>query len=231
MKKRIFALLLGVLMLFSLLACASEKHELLYLCEADGRSFCARGENGEVKQIVVKARDDILFARDVTVDSSVGTQNGTYGLTVTDLNFDGAADILLMQSISGESVFYRAWLWNVQKETYSLSESLSSLCNIKPIPERGAILAFSHGQELRDNQLIQWSDSATQYVWKSGELIPERQIQLTYYADVAAWCLTAKIYNPQSKKFDIDISGMSDRWFFSQEELSAYDLSQLYYYR
>ncbi len=231
MKTRILALLLGVLILLSLASCTREKHDLMYSCTGGNRTFCVRGEDEKPLQVVVKEGDDLIWAADVKVSSSVGAQNGTYGLSVADLNFDGHLDILLMQSVSGEEISYLAWLWNAERETYSTSEALSALKNITPVPERKAILAFSREKETRGGQLVQSTDSTVQYVWKSGELVPERCISLTYYAENAAWCLSAKIYNPQTDDFDTDINGTPDRWFFSAAELDAYDLSQLYYFR
>lgn len=231
MKKRIFALLLGAILLLSLASCAREKHDLMYSCTGGDRTFCVRGEDGRPLQVTVKEGDKLLWAADVTVSSTVGAQGGTYGLSPVDLNFDGHLDILLMQSISGEEISYLAWLWDGEREIYAASEALSTLKNITPVPERNAILSFSHEEETRGGQLVQSTDSTVQYVWKSGELVPERRIALTYYAENAAWCLSAKIYNKSTDAFDIDINGTPDRWFFSAAERDAYDLSQLYYFR
>lgn len=231
MKTRIFTLLLTLVLLLSLASCARERYDALYLSSGGGRVFTVRGEDGVVKQISVKENDKLIWAKKVEVDESVGKQYGTYGLTVVDLNFDGALDIMLMQSVSGETVNYLCWLWDAKRETYVSSAQLSYLFNIKVIPERSALLAFHHEEQSRNGQMTEWTDAATQYVWKNGELTPERRIALTYFAETDSYCLSAKLYNSLTEHFDIDIDGTPDRWFFSQSELDTYDLSQLYYFR
>lgn len=231
MKTRILAFLLTLILLLSLASCARERYDALYISSVGGRIFTVRGEDGVVKQISVKENDKVIWAKKVKVDESVGKQSGTYGLTAVDLNFDGALDIMLMQSVSGETVSYLCWIWDAKRETYVASTPLSSLLNIKVIPERSALLAFHREDAVRDGRVIGWTDAATQYVWKNGELTPERRIALTYFTETNSYCLAAKLYNSATQSFDIDIDGTPDRWFFSQPELDAYDLSQLYYFK
>lgn len=231
MKTRILALVLILLLLLPMTACAREQYDVLFISGGGNRIFTVRGEDGVVKQLSVKEDGKLLWVEKVTVDESVGKQMGTYGLSVIDLNFDGAHDIMLMKSVSGETVNYLCWLWDAERETYVASAQLSYLSNTKIVPERNVLFGFHHEEQTRGGQVTEWTDAATQYVWKSGDLVPDRRIALTYYAESDSYCLSAKIYNPTTQRFDIDIDGTPDRWFFSASELDEYDLSQLYYFR
>jgi hypothetical protein len=75
------------------------------------------------------------------------------------------------------------------------------------------------------------TDTTTQYIWKDGKLTPERLLSLRYYSETQAYCLSAGIYNPETNQFDVDIENFSEKWFFTDEQLNAYDLSVLYYFR
>lgn len=231
MKTRILALVLTLLLLLPLTACAREQYDVLFISAGGDRIFTVRGEDGEVKQLSVKEDGKLVWVEKVKVDKSVGKQFGTYGLAIVDLNFDGAFDIMLMQSVSGETVTYLCWLWDAERETYVASAQLSYLANTKVVPERNALLGFHHEEQSRSGQVTEWTDAATQYVWKNSDLVPDRRIALTYYAESGSYCLSAKIYNPTTQCFDIDIDGTPDRWFFSKAELDEYNLSQLYYFR
>lgn len=231
MKKRILIFILCVAALLSLASCAKERFDELYSETVGELTFVVRGTDPRAKQIVVKSGDEILWAKKVKINKSVGALDGSYGFLATDLNFDGTTDFMIADEVSGDCISYLCYLWDAEEQTFKRSDALSDLYNVKPDPEKKSLLGFSHISEKISKQDVVITDTATRYVWKDGELTPERCIALTYYSETESYCLSAKIYNPDTKAFDLDIEGIPDKWFLTEESLKDYDLSQLYYFR
>ena len=231
MKKRILLWLLCAAILLALPSCAKERHELLYSVTVGELTFDVRGSGTRAKQIVVKSDDEILWQKSIKVDKSVGSRDGDYGFVATDLNFDGQTDWMIARDVSGECISYLCYLQNAEGDGFTHSEELSALYNVKADPSKRVLLAFSHTTEDISKQEYIITDTATQYVWKDGALTPERCISLKYYSETKSYCLSAKIYNAETKRFDLDIEGFSDKWFFTEESIKAYDLNELYYFR
>jgi hypothetical protein len=161
----------------------------------------------------------------------VGARGGSYGFVATDLNFDGLTDCMIANKVSGECVSYLCYLATNDGPPFVYSEPLSALYNLQANPEKQTLFAFSHNKETLVEDFYTVTDATTQYVWKDGTLTPERQLSLRYYSETGAYCLSAAIYNPETQRFDLDIEDFTDQWFFSEEQLKAYDLSALYYFR
>ena len=231
MKKRILLLLLCAATLLSTAACAKERHDLLHTVTVGTYTFDVRGTEDHAKQVVVKQNGKFLWSKSLKIDKSVGHRNGSYGFVATDLNFDGLTDFMIADKISGECVSYLCYLATNDGPPFVYSEDLSSLYNIQTNPEKQVLFAFSHNTEEISNRAYTVTDTTTQYIWKDGELTPERHLSLCYYSETEAYCLSAAIYNPETQQFDMDIEGFSDKWFFSEESLKDYDLSTLYYFR
>ena len=231
MKKRALMILLCIALLLSVASCATERFDELYSETVGELTFFVRGSGTRPKQIVVKQGEEIVWAKRVKVSKDIGTRGGNYGFTATDLNFDGMTDLMIADEISGDCVSYLCYLWDAEKSTFQYSEALSDLYNVKPDAEKKALLGFTHISEKISKQEVVITDTATMYLWKDAVLTPDRRISLTYYSETDAYCLSAKIYNPETSAFDLDIENIPDKWFLNEEDLKNYDLSQLYYFR
>jgi len=55
----------------------------------------------------------------------------TMGLHVTDVNFDGYRDVIILNTFSGAhaNTWYDCWLWDAETESFVKSESFSEICN------------------------------------------------------------------------------------------------------
>ena len=231
MKKRALILILCFSLLLPLASCARERFDELYTETVGELTFAVRGKNTRPRQIVVKRGEEILWAKKVKVKKDLGAQGGNYGFVATDLNFDGTTDFMIADEISGDCISYLCYLWNTEKETFQYSKELSELYNIRPDSEKKALRGFTHVSEKISRREVVITDAATMYIWKDGALTPERRISLTYYSETDAYCLSARIYNPETSAFDLDIESFPDKWFLTEEALKDYDLSQLYYFR
>jgi hypothetical protein len=80
----------------------------------------------------------------------------TMGLHVTDVNFDGYKDVIILNSFSGahSNTWYDCWLWNQKTSSFVKSESFSDICNPALNPEKkyiystGGSSAFSQDWDI-----------------------------------------------------------------------------------
>ena len=85
----------------------------------------------------------------------------TMGLHVTDVNFDGYKDVIILSSFIGNhsNTYYDCWLWNQKTSSFVKSESFSDICNPALDPEKKCI--YSCGSYLttyREWEIYQYID-------------------------------------------------------------------------
>lgn len=62
----------------------------------------------------------------------------TMGLHVSDVNFDGYKDVIILNSFGGahSNTWYDCWLWNPETSSFVKSESFTGICNPALNPEK-----------------------------------------------------------------------------------------------
>ena len=226
---KLYSLLLCVLLLMPLLAsCASERFDLLYEIEHNGITYCARGKDDRVKQIVVKEDGKAVWSKRVKTDRKMRKIDDTYDLSVQDLDFDGYDDILIATEGEGDCVYYDCYLRVGEKPQYNRSEVLSGLCNIKADARLKAIFVFEQTIEARGDNAYLKTDKATQFFWKDGSLIPVAYAALRYYSDsdYKPYFYSVAYYDEELN----DFGDSSDKWM-TEEEYENADLSNVYYFK
>ena len=236
MKTRIFTLMLTVLLLLPILgACAFERHDLLYSVDVGSYTYAVRGSNGRVKQVVVKEGDKVLFAKKVKADDSVGNMNGTYGLAVADMNFDGRDDVMVAVETNGDVTAYQCFLYSEEKKGYVKDDSLSGLCNIKVDGEMKAIFAFAHTYKIEPAYVDApeasiSTDMTTKYVWEEGKLRPDVRASITFYSESNQYCYSVAYWDSEDQKLgDSDDDWLTPEEFAKNKENGKYDI--LYYFK
>ena len=228
MKKiKLCSLLLCALLLLPLLAsCATERFELLYEVEHNGLTYCARGKDGRVKQIVVKENGRAVWSKRVKTDKDMKVGD-TWGLSVQDLNFDGYDDILIATDADGECIYYDCYLRDGEKKQYTKNDVLSGLCNIKADAERQAIFVFEQTIEARGDDAYVKTDKAIKYFWQNGSLVPDMYAAIHYYSDsdYKPYFYAVAYYDEELK----DFGDSSDKWM-TKEEFENSDFSETVYY-
>lgn len=222
------SLLLCAIMFLPLLAsCVTERYELLYEIEQDGLTYCARGKDGRVKQIVVKEEGKAIWSKLVKTDKNMELGD-TYALSVQDLNFDGYDDLLIATEVDGDCIYYDCYLRDGEKKQYTQSDALSGLCNIKADERLKSIFVFEHTVETRDDNAFVKTDKATKYFWKDGALVPDMYVALHYYSasSYKPYFYSVAYYDEELK----DFGDSSDKWM-TVEEYKAADLSNVYYFK
>ena len=65
----------------------------------------------------------------------------TMGLHVTDVNFDGYKDVIILNSFGGAhaNTWYDGWLWNPEASSFAKAESFTDICNPALDPEKKCI--------------------------------------------------------------------------------------------
>ena len=231
MKKRLFSLLLCLVMLLPLTACATEQYDVLFETTEGDLTYRVRGSDFRAKQIAVKKGDEVLLLQKIKVTAAVGSMGGDYGLEILDLNFDGAMDLMIPYDVAGDEVFYVCWLWDEGKNKFVESKELTGLCNLAVDPEWKAVFAFSHTYEYepayQDAPANEKTvDSTTKYVWKDGVLTPAIRASISHDSSTDRYCYSVAYYDK-----DIGDFGDSDDKWLSAEEYETYDMSFLYYFK
>ena len=233
MKKTFLLLLLCAAMLLSCVSCSKEKYDLLSSTTQGTMTFDVRGKSGKAKQIVVKDNGNIIWTEKLDLDSSVTTLGAACGFVASDLNFDGALDIQIAQSVAGDCVSYLCWLWDAESASYLPCEALNGLYNVMADAERKCVFVFD--QKIEREQYADASistnttDFTTQYVWAGGILTPKMRLSLTYYSKRDVYQASVAYYNAATGEFEID--NTQERWLRTDEELAEYDTSALYYFK
>lgn len=229
-RTKAFGALLAVMLLLiaTLASCASATP--LYSTTDGARAYAVHG-GSRPKRIRVSENGETVWDTRVSVKKTVGEQNGTYGLEILDLNFDGLNDIKLTTSVEG-SMMTNACYLRVANGGYEYSEELSKLCNVKTDAEQKAIFSFSHTYSADDQEYSDakpshtWSDITTAYVWEDGALKPYRRVWLTYYSEHDVYCYSISDYSDVTEEFlDPD-----DTWM-TLAEYQKTDFGFLYYFR
>lgn len=230
--KRFVSLFLVFLLLFCSVSCGEEKYNLLYSEDVGDLTFSVRGSGKRLRQVVVKRSDGILlFAEEVKVDPSVGEQGGTYGLDVTDLNFDGVSDFLLTVSVVGECKEQLVWIWDPGVSEYRKSEALSGKCNVEADGKLETVFTFSHfyttEKAYADVPASHTTvDAVTQWEPSDGDFLPSQTVSLTYYSETDRYCYSVSYFDVSLGKFEDP-----DDYWFTPEEYEKEDFSFLYYFR
>ncbi len=231
MKKRILYLLLCLLMLLPLCSCAAEKYDLVYSETHGELEYNVRGSKNRARQIVVKRGDEILFAEKIKVNRKVGSLGGSYGFEVTDLNFDGHDDMMIVNEKAGDQKVYTCWIWDAEENTFAFHKDLTGLCNVKSDSILQAVFGFSHtfsSEKAYDDAPAATvsTDTTTKYIWVDGKLTPQVKASITYYSETALYCYSVSYYDQKAGAFmDSD-----DKWL-TPEEYKQQDMSFLYYFK
>ena len=226
---KFYSILLCALLLFPLLSsCATERFDLLYEVEHNGITYCARGTDDRVKQIVVKEDDKAVWSKRVRTDRKMEKIDETYGLSVQDLDFDGYDDVLIAIETEGECITYACYIRDGKKMQYTLRKELSDFCNIKADSDLRAIFAFEQITEARDDNAYLHTDKVTKYVWQNGELVPERYAAIHYYSggEQKPYCYAVAEYDEDLGRF----ADSSDKWL-TEKEYQDTDWSFFYYFK
>lgn len=225
---RIFTLLLCVLLLLPLLASCGERYDLLCEVEQNGLTFCARGKDGRVKQLVVKENGEVIWSKNVKTDRRMGKVNETYGLSVQDVNFDGYDDILIATKKDGECISYNCYVRVDSKKQYNRWDKFEGLYNIQADARLEAIFAFEQTTEARGDDAYITCDKTTKYFLRDGELVPDMYAAIYYYSDggETPYRYAVAYYDEELG----DFLDSSDK-FLTKEEYESADWSFLYYFK
>ena len=226
---KLCSLILCMLLLLPLCtSCVWERHDLLYEIEQNGMTFCARGKNDRVKQIVVKENGKAIWSKSIKTDRDMGKIDDAYGLSVQDLNFDGYDDILIAVAKNGECVSYECYLRAGRDLKYKLHEELSAMYNVRADAEKKAIFAFEQSEEILEDNTYITCDKTIKYLWVKGELVPDMYAAIYHSSNYVQYPYRYAVayYDEELGRF-LD----SDDDWLTMEEYKAKDWSFLYYFK
>ena len=228
MKKTVIFLLLILLLTLPLASCAGERSDLLYEVEKDGVTYCVRGQGKQAKQVVVKQGEDVIWLQKVKADRELGDLGGTFGFALQDLNFDGLLYMMIATEQTKDCITYVCWLRDAERLSFTQSNQLSGLCNIRADARLQAVFAFSQSAERRGENGYTTCDKTTKYLWDGKKLVPDMYAAIHYYSGdtQTPYCYAVAYYDAEIKTF----KDSSDQWL-TKEEYQAQDWSFLYYFK
>ncbi len=224
--KRITCLVFLILLLVPVLAsCHTERYELLWHTELEGLTYSVRGTDGRARQLSVKRGGEVLWTTSVKADQDLGNTNGRFGLTVTDLNFDGLPDLVIAIRAEEECIYSRCFLRDGDDVSFTENKALAALANVKADANLQAVFGYTTTREEKDGAKT-LHDRTTKYVWHEGELVPEMYAAVTYYSETDMYCYSVALYDPAAE----DYGSPSEKWM-TPEQYAAADLGVVYYFR
>jgi len=117
----------------------------------------------------------------------------TMGLHVTDVNFDGYRDVIILNMFGGAhaNTWYDCWLWDTKTSSFVKSESFSLICNPALDPEKkciysaggssaaywgGNIYKFIDGEFVVTNELYTDFDGLVERALTNGKIEVVREV-------------------------------------------------------
>ena len=185
--------LLSLLLLTALLSSCGLP--LLTETEADGMTYSLRG-NGRVEQIEVRKENKTVGTyKQKGLKQEILAQIGVadYGFRLTDLNFDGQADMQLMIAKAEGAQRYASYLWDDRKGEYVYHAKLSALQDIGMIASLQVITAREHSYVIDpatgdSPEFYTETDCFSLYRWIDGQLTEVHRKEKTYYEESDIYC-------------------------------------------
>lgn len=167
--------------------------------------------------------------------SSIGTEEDHYGVTVTDLNFDGYPDLLIARSVSETDLSHYpafdsyqnvektakrcdAWLWNAATGTLRHAETLSGIVNPVLDEEFGCIVSQKNERKEvgMDTEETYYEASTVYSVFcaVNGEPVEFARYELTYYTKNNAYSCIVYRYDTEVGRL---VDTYEDIWMDADE--------------
>lgn len=190
---KVFSRLLASLLLTAVLSSCGAP--MLHQTSAEGLTFTLYGKNRVEKIEVTRDKDSIGTYREkgVTLDMLTQLEDSTYGLRVTDLNFDSKPDMQLMVANTKSGPRFVTWLWDESKGEYVRHTRLSSLNDVGAIASLEVITAreYEYTVDPATSDTPEFyieKNNFVLYRWIDGALTEVHRKELTYYEESDIYC-------------------------------------------
>ena len=228
MKTRLLCGLSALLaMLFLLPSCA--KKDLLYSVTDGDRTIAVLG-GSRAGYLSVSENGTEIWQTRIYSDRTVGSRNGTYGLRLLDLNFDGRNDLVIAISADGDAVTEQVFL-QTANGSYQASSAFDGKCNLAADARQELVFGFAHTEQTEQdadtgkiNRVT--TDRSTAYSWQGTTLEPRRYVSLTYYSERDLYCYSVADFDASLGTWEQS----DDRWM-SPDEYEQESFSGLYYFK
>lgn len=179
--------------------------------------------NGSLSKIVVYKNEK----KTATVrTNALGNAGNHYGVTVSDLNFDGYPDLLVTTKSINSDLCASAWVWNYATGTYKSVESMIDIPN--PTIDEAYACVISHTNEKRfageykGTSFYEIAEIFRVYKDIEGTIVEYARYELVYYTK-------NDIYAYQIFRFDEENGEISshseDKWIYP-ENIDGFSLSE-----
>ena len=177
--------------------------------------------NGRLEKILVYKNG----SKTATVmTNSVGSQRDSYGVSVSDVNFDGFPDLVIATDQDGDTRRYSVYLWSSATGTYRHSEAMKAIGAFTVSEDYQCII--SHTEEYRfageEDGVSYYEDADVYRIYRTvnGETVEFARYERVYYTK-------NDIYVYSVFRFDKNRGVMyrfsEDQWM-SEAEAKSFDL-------
>lgn len=156
----------------------------------------------------------------------------TMGLHVTDVNFDGYKDVIILNNFAGAhgNTWYDCWLWDAETSSFVFSDSFAKICNPSLDREKqciystggsgaafwgGRIYKFIDGEFVVTNDLYTDWNGLVETELKDGTMVKVREVQ---YGDDEELLEREKEYYRNSELWQLD----NPRWVWIGGEIALW---------
>lgn len=195
MKPCIRRILSLLLLLCSVLSLSSCKLPLLEQTTVGELTFSLYG-NGRIERIAVHRGEEHIGTyteRGMSRDMLAALDDDSYGLILTELNFDGMPDMCIKNAKGSAGVRYAVYLWDAAQDGYVYHEALSALQGMGMLATEQAITAreFEHIIDPATGDTPEMyieREAFVIYRWIDGVLTEVHRKEKTYYEENDIYC-------------------------------------------
>ena len=221
--KKFVSLLLALTVLIPCLLTSCGAKKTVHSITSHGRVYdiCGKGSH---RTVIVTENGVQIWETRVDVEKKIGKQDGTYGLAILDLNFDGLDDIKISISETDEKITALCYLQNPTTGLYDACNVLSEIYTVDAVADKQLLLSYDGIS--KDAITGVTVESITAYRWQGDGLIPYRRLSITYYPTENRYCYGTSDYLDGSLRFDDP-----DETWLTPEQYRNTDWSFFYYFR
>lgn len=192
-----------------------------YTCDTESYSFSFKGSFNSVRKVVIKSEE--LGRISLPFEASPDIfDSDDFNITFTDINADGANDILIPCLYEGEDIFFS--IFPAKDGSYVYNEALRSL------PFKSSSEGIIYSEYTQKEIITEATENSPEdyilthaierHVLRDAKFITLEKRAIIYYSESDYYCYSVYTYDPE-----YDELIYSDEKWFSREDLDKYPLN------
>ena len=222
-KKKLITVIICILIVALLTLILINRTNIIshHTCDAEGYSFSFKGSFYSVKKVVIKSEE--LGRISLPFEASTDIfDSDDFNITFTDINADGAKDILIPCLYEGEDTFFS--IFTAKDGSFVYNEALRSL------PFKSSSEGIIYSEYTQKEIIAEATENSPEdyilthaierHVLRDEKLITLERRAIIYYSESNYYCYSIYTYDPE-----YDELTYSDEKWFSREDVDKYPLN------